>query len=151
MIPIFRSTGKWNAALIVCVLIVLAFGLMERIHSNEVVIPDHFVGPVVVIPSAHGSEPERINGGFRLTVPQSGVLYLADTPMFGRAHWTVRTTSGRVVPVDYGASQYEIAFRFGGSRSGEGPNRYEFFVGTEKDYHEFDFSSFTRPLAAHPK
>jgi hypothetical protein len=132
---------------------VVAWAILEY-PKVEFVIPENFHGPFIVFEDPNGHDAEERWKRTIIHVPPNGVVRVRSTAFFYYPSiYTARRESGQIVPL--GNQAYEVigeplppaAFWCRGSsegfRLGEcyGP-RDEFFVGTRREFEDFDFEQF---------
>ena len=113
----------------------------------DLVIPNDFSGPVLMIEDPQGMAVAESGSTYRVVLPKCGVVYVRSAGFLREsATWKVRRVNGESVPIDSQATDIQLAFRFGGWRSWQhSSGRLEHFVGTAQQFESFDFSSFPTP------
>ena len=122
--------------------------------TMELVIPDNFKGPFVIVVDPDG---EDIGSGHRVRaeLPRCGVLRIrSNEALKSMREWRVERENGERVPSEYEIDELmeprRIAYFSGGSNSrtsvGEPEGfRSEHFIGTAGEFQRFDFSTFRTP------
>lgn len=113
----------------------------------ELVVPDEFSGPILMIEDPKGIVVKKVNGTYRISLPECGVLQLQSTAFLkASASWKVRRGNGTLIPIDSEARESQTALRFGGWRSWQHPTgRYEHFIGNAREFEAFDFAEHSTP------
>lgn len=112
------------------------------------VVPDSYSGAFVVTEDPSGVTLDERASNCVIRIPKSGIAKVTSADaMREMRQWSAITSSGMTIPV-YQSQDDQVALRGGGyaERSGHSA-RFEFFVGTLKDFEQFDFSQL-RPHSA---
>lgn len=114
--------------------------------TRLIVIPDGYSGPILLVVDPTAPPLRSESGTIVIRIPQSGILKVQDLgPLQEMAQWKVQTYSGKKVRNEEEATSSEVAFRHGGTRSGNDGFTYsEDFVGTVTDMREFDSWSYLK-------
>lgn len=116
----------------------------------EFILPNGFAGPFVVVES-FDAKPIPIDGKcYRVEVPASGVVAVSSTKPFNTMlEWRAAFFDGNVIPVYRMNDADGVALHSNGwsDRTGH-PPRFEFFVGTETEFKDFDFSAWGLSLSS---
>lgn len=105
--------------------------------------PEGFTGAFILIKSADGKVLTDNNGVCRIDVPGSRVVSISTTqPLHEMRKRRAIYANGVEIPV-YEVPDDRVALRSNGLNSRDGwPARYEFFVGTQVEMRNFDFSTW---------
>jgi hypothetical protein len=126
-----------------------------RLQPREIefVVPDGFRGPFLIIEHPDGQSGDFRNGKLSLEIPPSRILTVKDDSAFDE--WTTRSAryqSGIELPLDHEVDASHVALRGGGESAGVRrnlviPQHMSFFVGTDADFDECDFTELENQIA----
>lgn len=105
--------------------------------------PDGFTGAFVLVKSADGIALTDNHGICRIDVPDSRLVLISTTqPLHEMRKRRAFYASGIEIPV-YEVPDDKVGLRSNGLNSRDGrPARHEFFVGTQVEMRNFDFSKW---------
>jgi len=145
------------ASLLTLAVLALAGGCGWQTREIEFVVPDGFSGPFIIIDGDGGQSGAFRDGKLTLTVPDTRILVVDDDSAF--SEWTTRTAryaNGDVLAIDNEFEGSLTALRGGGHSSGVHgeliiPPHHTYYVGTESELLECDFSELESRIATRQK
>ncbi len=140
------------------IMMIVTFALscsFAQYSELELIVPNDFSGPFVVVVDPQGEEVPRGSQNARFHIPRCRVLRIrSDHPFREMRIWKVRRENGEQILKEYELEDFsgdgKIALRGGawGSTTRNGKpygERGKYFIGTAKEFESFDFLTFLTP------
>lgn len=146
-----RTTIK--VAFCVALAITATAGCWSPPRTIEFIVRDGFRGPFIIVERERGQSGAFRDGKLTLIVPPSGIVEIDDDSAFYEMTLrSARYASGEILPIDHEFDASLVALRGGGHSSGMRgnlhiPPHYSYFVGTEEEFFNCDFSDLERQIA----
>lgn len=117
--------------------------LIRAVKGVCFVVEENFSGPFIMIESPNGTKLDWNSQEVQIIIPSNGVVRLKSAAgLKEMRQWSARTFSGKRIGV-YEITAGEVGLR-GGSYvcNNDRKPRFEFFIGTLKDFNSFDFAKW---------